>query len=237
MKQKLWMLCAWFLIGPALAQEPPVVQNKTPAMRRAEQAEAENVRLKAELEAALKHKPAPLPASKPAPKPKPVHESASSKTPAKKPSALPEPAVNPAGSKAPATPLIANRYQPLGDGAEIKDTKTGLIWQRCAVGMSWNGQTCTGEVKVFNFDDAQALAVNGWRVPDKDELIGMMVKTVKASAINREAFPATPSTWFWSSSPYAGSSDCAWYVAFSIGFADYNNRHVSTAVRLVRSGQ
>lgn len=48
-------------------------------------------------------------------------------------------------------------------------------------------------------------------------------------------FPATPVTWYWSSTPSAGLSSYAWLVGFRIGYiGDGNGRDLSYAVRLVR---
>jgi len=51
------------------------------------------------------------------------------------------------------------------------------------------------------------------------ELRTIVDQTVYGPAINQTAFPSTP-TWFWTSSPYAGSSGNAWYVNFSNGGSD-----------------
>ncbi len=77
-------------------------------------------------------------------------------------------------SSSSAPTLIADRYQVLNKGSEIKDTKTGLIWQRCSVGQSWNGRTCEGEAKKFAFAEAQGLAKDGWRVPTVRELFSLI---------------------------------------------------------------
>ena len=42
------------------------------------------------------------------------------------------------------------RYTPSSDGDEIKDTKTGLMWRRCAEGMIWKKSTCTGKATFAN---------------------------------------------------------------------------------------
>ncbi len=55
------------------------------------------------------------------------------------------------------------------------DTKSGLMWQRCSVGETWNGSSCTGEPKRFTWDEAMQLSshlagYSDWRLPTIDEL-------------------------------------------------------------------
>ena len=88
-----------------------------------------------------------------------------------------------------------------------------------------------------------------WRMPTKDELVKLVVcsdgkdaygsctknyKTVTSPTINTTYFPNTPSTWFWSSSPYASSSSLAWSVHFSNGSSYNDFKGFMNDVRLVR---
>jgi hypothetical protein len=128
-----------------------------------------------------------------------------------------------------------DRYQILAQGAEVKDTNTGLVWQRCSVGQAWTGGTCSGSAKEFNFSQAQALAGGGWRVPNKDELISLVVRQRHADlAIDAEAFPATPSWSFWTSTPDADDSNYAWHVNFYDRNASSSYLYLKLHVRLVR---
>lgn len=170
--------------------------------------------------------------------------------------AQPQPAPQPA-QPAP-QPLIDNRYRPSADGSEITDTQTGLTWQRCSVGQRWSGSSCEGQAKEFKFDEAQAQAGNGWRVPTVRELqslrvcsAGFVAKTMdlqdgKAEVsfacndgstwptIHTGAFPNTPSDVYWTSSPLVGDSDLAWYVSFYYGDVHGSFRSNGLHVRLVR---
>lgn len=130
--------------------------------------------------------------------------------------------------------LIDGRYQILAGGAEVKDTKTGLIWQRCSVGQSWNGKTCEGTAEEFAFYSAQDQSRNGWRVPTKDELATLLDKRQsKKPFINQKAFPGT-GLWYWTSSLYQGDSFKSWSVYFSDGSVGNSVRSGSINVRLVR---
>lgn len=143
--------------------------------------------------------------------------------------------VTPVNTPQPATATtLDGRYQLLAGGAEVKDLQTGLVWQRCSVGQQWNGQTCTGEVSRFNFDEAQALSRNGWRVPSKDELASLVPKQEVRPTIHAQAFPGTPTSLFWTSTPNAGDSGNPWVVGFRDGLVDSNYRYSLLHVRLVR---
>ena len=113
-------------------------------------------------------------------------------------------------------------------GQEVIDHQTGLIWQQAP------------ETGLFTFDEAQTRAQEvaqqtglHWRVPTIGELTSLVDWTLSDPA---SSFEGMPSTWFWSSSPYVGSSDYAWVVNFSYGIVYDSYRHHSLAVRLVRGG-
>ncbi|MEN9372930.1 MAG: hypothetical protein RIR79_482 [Pseudomonadota bacterium] len=153
------------------------------------------------------------------------------------------------------------RYAYSVDGKEVKDIETGLIWQTCQVGMTWNGNTCTGEAKKFTYDEAMALSGRNGRLPTIRELASLIkcssgkfektvdvgdggapIKSVCAGSyttptIDTEAFPNTPASDVWSGSPFAGNTGGAWFVSFSYGFSGYNGRNDDVGVRLVRGGQ
>jgi len=43
-------------------------------------------------------------------------------------------------------------------GAEVADTRSHLVWQRCAVGRQWDGSGCPGLANFYSFNGALALA-------------------------------------------------------------------------------
>ena len=76
-----------------------------------------------------------------------------------------------------------------------------------------------------------------WRLPTKEELQGILASS-GSPRIDTDWFPNTQASLYWSSSPYVGSSDYAWYVYFGNGYvADGGNRDSIDAVRLVRASQ
>ena len=125
---------------------------------------------------------------------------------------------------------------------EVHDKKTGLIWQRCSVGMHWkNGKGCVGERSFLNLEEATKLAErtgNGWRLPSLAELGSLVDDRCGTPAVDGVAFPdigppdATESP-YWTSSPSVAG--LVYFVDFMTGLADAHSKGFELAVRLVRS--
>lgn len=133
---------------------------------------------------------------------------------------------------------------PTGSGDEIYDDQIDLTWRRCPEGMAWNGTTCSGSAQTFThvaaLKQASAQAASSgkaWRLPNVKELESIVDIAQSNPAIDRTAFPATPSTAFWSSSPFAGDPAFARSVNFNNGSVGSGVRSNGAAVRLVRAGQ
>lgn len=152
------------------------------------------------------------------------------------------------------TLLLIGQYIDHGDGT-ITDTKTNLMWKRCAEGLS--GDNCEeGKIKKYSYNNAIKRFKNvgyagysDWRLPSIDELKTLVYCSEgkdkegywcndgsEKPTINQQAFPNTWAWGYWSGSPVAGSSGSAWYVFFNYGISSYGVRIV-LAVRLVRGGQ
>ncbi|WP_295436623.1 DUF1566 domain-containing protein [uncultured Thiodictyon sp.] len=135
-----------------------------------------------------------------------------------------------------------SRFTDHGDGT-VSDAATGLVWKRCAEGLS--GAGCAGgAVSTFTWQNALQRAADAdfagrtdWRLPNKNELESLVERRCYEPAINATFFPNTPSSWFWSASPYASYPDYAWGVNFGYGYVDGDNKHYAGSVRLVRGGQ
>jgi len=109
------------------------------------------------------------------------------------------------------------RYQVQADGS-VQDFATGLTWQRNVPtqNMTWS------EAMTF----CPTLGP-GWRLPSPTELQTIVdptqvdpTQTPPRPPINGDAFPNTPVGFFWTSSPQAGNSGYAWYIAFIHGHAE-----------------
>ena len=134
-----------------------------------------------------------------------------------------------------------SRYTVQAGGAEVLDTQTGLIWQRCSLGQSWSGSTCAGSAGVYTWQSALQAARdlgNGWRVPNFKELQSLVEEACYSPAINETLFPATATgSYYWTSSPVAYLGSNAWIVFFGYGYANDSAKDDGGYVRVVRSGQ
>jgi hypothetical protein len=125
----------------------------------------------------------------------------------------------------------------------VLDTKTGLIWKRCAEGRS--GAHCDlGNAVYLTWGEAlrraEASSFAGykdWRLPNSKELESLVEVACYAPALNATVFPNDPQTVVWASSPLANDAYYAWYVYFDLGNSSRDYRYNDNAVRLVRGGQ
>jgi len=138
-----------------------------------------------------------------------------------------------------------HRYTLHGDGT-VTDIATGLMWQRCSLGQTWDGSTCNGSASTYKWQgalpqgDSNSFAgYNDWRLPNVNELLSIAAYDRHTPAINTTVFPNTPSGNYWSSSPDARLNYAAAFVGFHYGrsFSDGNRSATYYAVRLVRGGQ
>jgi hypothetical protein len=96
---------------------------------------------------------------------------------------------------APTTSLILS-----GDGAYVLDARNKLAWLRCAEGMRWTGQTCTGAAKLMSYIEARNLAAArsktdgmAWRLPRMNEL-----RRIADNKASLALFVGDPLNWTWS---------------------------------------
>lgn len=114
----------------------------------------------------------------------------------------------------------------------VLDTDTNLIWEVNISREQYKWDDIKIRVDVVN--QAGLCGKKDWRVPKVDELKSLVKKGAIKPSIDTEFFPNTPVSCFWSSSPYADSSDYARSVYFGNGRGYYGNKGYMELVRLVR---
>jgi hypothetical protein len=139
-----------------------------------------------------------------------------------------------------------NRYEVVEgtSGAEVRDKLTGLIWQRCVLGMTWNGKTCAGTALGKTWAEAMQAAQTAtpsrvpgasvWQLPNNADLYGLAERACYSPSINTNWFPETPSDRTWSSTSDTVNQDIAMHVSFSYGHGGSTMKKNLGRVRLVR---
>lgn len=130
------------------------------------------------------------------------------------------------------------------DNGTVTHQVTGLMWMRCSLGQKWDGQSCNGEAASLSWENALQASTRSafagysdWRLPNKNELETIVEESCHSPAINERVFPATPSAYFWTSSPYAGLANGAWSIDFGYGSVNASVKSGNLNVRLVRGGR
>lgn len=107
---------------------------------------------------------------------------------------------------------VAARFIISADALTVRDSEPTLIWQRSRSpdALTWEGAyDYCGSLRIAGFE-------SDWRLPKLIELLSLIVEPTepKAAYIDSEAFPNTPSEFFWSAS--ASDTDVA-AVVFNLG--------------------
>jgi hypothetical protein len=108
---------------------------------------------------------------------------------------------------------IPHRFEIINDSL-VMDTTTNLMWQRCALGQTWDGNTCAGIAESYRWKEAMSAAEqNGkggyhdWYLPAKEELESLIDPELTQPTIDQKAFPNTPNDMFWSSSANVANAE------------------------------
>lgn len=132
----------------------------------------------------------------------------------------------------------SNRFTQTRDAAgtvlTVIDSTTGLEWLAAPLPQG----RLTQEKAI---DACAALEVAGhtdWTLPTRQQLLSLVDLTRYSPAIDTDAFPDFPSSWFWTSDPCALHPATAWGVGFSKGYVDDLHRDDSGfALAVRRAGQ
>jgi hypothetical protein len=95
----------------------------------------------------------------------------------------------------------------------VSDGKTKLTWQQTASATTYTW----ADAKAYCQSLGTSLGGSGWRLPTEKELLTIVDFSLSSPAIDPTAFPATPSVFFWSSTPLTGAPAYAGGVSFADG--------------------
>lgn len=127
-------------------------------------------------------------------------------------------------------------------GGEALDTKTGLIWQRCSLGMRWDlKRGCLGEAMSVGLDEATKVTAQmggKWRVPSGPELESLIDRSCGTPVVDSSVFPDIKKDEdgeadYWTTNP-VGVAGLYYFFDFMNGRADGHRRGFQLSVRLVR---
>ena len=130
--------------------------------------------------------------------------------------------------------------------ALVQDKRTGLIWQRCTLGMQWSAtdNTCVISANTpsqFTWQAALAYANSSsfagftdWRVPNKKELASIVEYQCRKPALNTVIFGGGETLWTSTPMPYF-SQPSVWVIQFNDGSFANSGITQNYGVRLVRN--
>jgi hypothetical protein len=152
--------------------------------------------------------------------------------------------------------------KPVGNGTKgnqgLHDADDTYTWYSTdasnnggSAGYSNQGNTCYGynnaqpstwcntEAYVQRVNAAGWCGARDWRLPTREELRGLVDLSIPYPGLTIDTgyFPDTIAKHYWSSSPVAYNSYCAWIVHFGSGYDGWNVKDYPYYVRVVRGGQ
>ena len=115
----------------------------------------------------------------------------------------------------------------------VTDTRTGLMWRRCPLGMHWGDDGCEGMFDSYAWsrgdgDDAYTVrevmrlinseggyaGYDDWRMPSIEEMLTLVAED--RGVRHKEAFLNSPPTYYWTASEW-GPEETYWVVSFEDG--------------------
>ena len=125
---------------------------------------------------------------------------------------------------------------------EVRETGSGLIWERCSAGEQWQAGRCAGTIRLMSLAEARRYAAqrgSGWRLPTPDELSGLVDDRCQSPAIDTRIFPNVRAreegrSSYWTDTPFETIETMNYVVDFMTGEVDARSTGFPLGVRLVR---
>jgi hypothetical protein len=140
----------------------------------------------------------------------------------------------------PTNPTLTN-FTDLSNGT-VRENTTNLVWQKCAIGQTYDGTTCTGTHSTMDWSaslqacNSLTLAGRTWRVPSLRELRTLRNYGRNSPTIDIGFFPNTPNASFPSSSSWSFGLNMMNRLVMSDGGVNAIQKIELNAVRCVSTG-
>lgn len=130
------------------------------------------------------------------------------------------------------------------ENGTVIDATTGLIWQRCLAGLQ--GSDCSAgsptkltkakaKLKLRLANEDKLNGHSDWRLPSLAELTSLLEEGCKSPSIDLDAFPGTPNSFVWTTSPNERHKHFSWYVHFNTGKSGHIWGDRTYTLRMVRT--
>lgn len=114
----------------------------------------------------------------------------------------------------------------------VIDSRTALMWTTAETDRLTHAEA---QDHVDQLNASGFLGFTDWRLPTPQELFGLVDHRRYEPAIDTDAFPRCKRSWYWTGTPVAWSSVCAWVIDFADGYVGNGLRRDDDAfVRAVR---
>lgn len=130
----------------------------------------------------------------------------------------------------PGAGLPNERSYDLSSEQVVLDEVTGLSWQRQLGSQFFDWEGAAAYCEQLSLDGN-----SDWRLPTRIELVSLISLEWVDPAIDEEAFPNTPSDWFWTATANVADPETAWNAYFYFGYPGLGRKDDTVSVRCVRS--
>lgn len=131
----------------------------------------------------------------------------------------------------------------INNDGTVSDSKTGLMWQTCSYGQTYNAttQSCDNTALKVTWQEALRAAVNNdvaehsdWQVPNIKELASILEHSCVTPSINQTVFLGNKSENYWTSTSGISNKTATWVYQFDKGLNSLHAKTSNVYLRLVR---
>ncbi|MFY8327787.1 DUF1566 domain-containing protein [Pseudoalteromonas sp. ZZD1] len=131
----------------------------------------------------------------------------------------------------------------LNTDGTVSDSVTGLMWQTCSYGQSYDADTksCTNSAIKTTWQEALRASVNDrtgnyddWQVPNIKELASILEHKCVTPSINEDVFIGSKNDNYWTNTSNVTDPSFAWVYTFDRGLNSLHAKASNVYLRFVR---